>query len=69
MIDLDAVVYTQSDVQTAIQRLATIGYVHEGDLGITGREAFIPPDGTPSRKTPHPVASRVSSFLRVTAYK
>ncbi|MCL6625325.1 GrpB family protein [Alicyclobacillus shizuokensis] len=47
IIDLDAVVYTQSDVQTAIQRLATIGYVHEGDLGITGREAFIPPDGTP----------------------
>ena len=47
IIDLDAVVYTQSDVQTAIQRLVAVGYVHEGDLGVAGREAFIPFDGAP----------------------
>lgn len=43
IVDIDVVVSTQSDVLKAIQRLATIGYVHEGDLGTTGREAFIPP--------------------------
>jgi GrpB-like predicted nucleotidyltransferase (UPF0157 family) len=43
IVDIDVVVSTQSDVLKAIQRLATIGYVHEGDLGTAGREAFIPP--------------------------
>lgn len=43
IVDIDVVMSTQSDVLMAIQRLATIGYVHEGDLGTTGREAFIPP--------------------------
>ncbi|AIQ46329.1 hypothetical protein R70723_10905 [Paenibacillus sp. FSL R7-0273] len=43
IIDLDVVVPTQEDVYIAVQRLATLGYVHEGDLGIKGREAFIPP--------------------------
>jgi GrpB-like predicted nucleotidyltransferase (UPF0157 family) len=31
----------------AIERLAAIGYVHEGDLGIEGRHAFRHPDGLP----------------------
>ncbi|WP_350356213.1 GrpB family protein [Cohnella hashimotonis] len=44
IVDMDVVVSTQEDVHTAIQRLATLGYVHEGDLGANGREAFIPPD-------------------------
>ncbi|WP_042196650.1 GrpB family protein [Paenibacillus camerounensis] len=43
IIDMDIVVPAQKDVSLAIQRLATLGYVHEGDLGIKGREAFIPP--------------------------
>lgn len=47
IVDIDVVVSKQADVHTAIQRLATLGYVHEGDLGATGREAFIPPDGIP----------------------
>jgi len=45
IVDIDVVVSTQGDVHAAIQKLATLGYVHEGDLGATGREAFIPPDG------------------------
>jgi GrpB-like predicted nucleotidyltransferase (UPF0157 family) len=45
IVDIDVAVSTQGDLQTAIQRLATLGYVHEGDLGATGREAFIPPYG------------------------
>lgn len=43
IVDIDVVVRAQSDVLKAIQRLATLGYVHEGDLGTAGREAFIPP--------------------------
>jgi len=47
IVDMDVVVPTQTEVQIAIQRLATLGYVHEGDLGIAGREAFIPPKNLP----------------------
>jgi len=47
IVDMDVVVSTQADVQKAIQRLAALGYVHEGNLGITGREAFIPPHHLP----------------------
>ncbi|KRF13474.1 GrpB family protein [Paenibacillus sp. Soil787] len=45
IVDIDVVVSQQADVHTVILRLATLGYVHEGDLGATGREAFIPPEG------------------------
>ncbi len=29
----------------AIVALESVGYVHRGDLGVTGREAFLAPDG------------------------
>ena len=45
VIDLDVVVARDSDRPAAIRRLADLGYEHEGDLGITGREAFRPPAG------------------------
>ena len=45
VIDIDVVIPTRADLPDAIARLATLGYVHQGDLGITGREAFkSPPD-------------------------
>jgi GrpB-like predicted nucleotidyltransferase (UPF0157 family) len=31
----------------AIERLSTLGYVHRGNLGIEGREAFYNPPGSP----------------------
>jgi GrpB-like predicted nucleotidyltransferase (UPF0157 family) len=34
-------------VQRAIDRLTTMGYVHQGNLGVEGREAFCVPDGEP----------------------
>jgi GrpB-like predicted nucleotidyltransferase (UPF0157 family) len=37
----------RGDVPRAIQRLAAVGYRHEGDLGIAGREAFIAPEHLP----------------------
>ncbi|WP_081841022.1 GrpB family protein [Alicyclobacillus macrosporangiidus] len=47
IVDIDVAVATRDDVYVAIQRLASLGYIHEGDLGIAGREAFIPPNGLP----------------------
>jgi GrpB-like predicted nucleotidyltransferase (UPF0157 family) len=39
IIDIDVVV-KQADVPIAIKALEGIGYIHEGNLGIEGREAF-----------------------------
>ena len=47
IIDISIVVPERSDVRTGISRLATLGYVHRGDLGIAGREAFANPEGLP----------------------
>jgi GrpB-like predicted nucleotidyltransferase (UPF0157 family) len=46
VIDLDVVV-KPADVPQAMERLATIGYVHKGDGGLPGREAFRWPPGEP----------------------
>jgi GrpB-like predicted nucleotidyltransferase (UPF0157 family) len=48
IIDMDVVVTSIADVTMAIERLSTIGYVHRGDLGIEGREAFCSPSGLPT---------------------
>jgi GrpB-like predicted nucleotidyltransferase (UPF0157 family) len=45
VIDLDVVVPSTGMMPIAIEKLAVIGYVHEGDLGIQGREAFRWPSG------------------------
>ncbi len=42
-----AVVVRPPDVPAAIGRLAPLGYVHKGDLGVPGREAMAHPPGTP----------------------
>ena len=39
-IDIDVVIRDASDLDATVAALARIGYVHEGDLGIKGREAF-----------------------------
>jgi GrpB-like predicted nucleotidyltransferase (UPF0157 family) len=46
IIDI-AVVVRAHGVATAIARLAPLGYVHKGDLGIPGREAMRHPPGSP----------------------
>lgn len=45
VIDLDVVIASPSDLPEAIRRLGTVGYAHEGDLGVVGREAFRHPPG------------------------
>ena len=48
VIDFDVVITTLAHLAEVITRLATFGYQHEGDLGITGREAFTSPAAAPS---------------------
>lgn len=46
IIDIDVVVDSESQIGKVIELLAEIGYIHQGDLGITGREAFKTPANT-----------------------
>ena len=39
-IDIDVVIADRAVLDTVISKLSCIGYIHEGDLGISGREAF-----------------------------
>ena len=39
-IDIDVVIADSSLLPAVIERLADVGYIHEGDLGIKDREAF-----------------------------
>lgn len=48
VIDIDVIV-PASDVAAAVAALGSIGYAHRGDLGVAGREAFLPPDDDPRR--------------------
>ena len=40
VIDMGIVVPSEIEIAMAINRLAALGYIHRGDLGIAGREAF-----------------------------
>ena len=45
IVDVDVVVPSRADVPDAVRDLESGGYIHRGDLGIPGREAFdVPPD-------------------------
>src|SRR2546427_4386046 len=48
IIDLDVLLASADDLPAAVDRLASFGYKHQGDLGIPGREAFTTPPGAPS---------------------
>ncbi|MEK7477206.1 MAG: GrpB family protein [Candidatus Coatesbacteria bacterium] len=47
IIDLDVVVASRDDVPRTIEALDRLGYTHQGDLGIPGREAFNGPATVP----------------------
>ena len=40
IIDIDIVIKDYSVFNTVVERLATLGYIHEGNLGIKDRESF-----------------------------
>lgn len=47
IIDMDVLLWREKDRPTAVAALEKIGYHHEGELGIRGREAFRWPEGEP----------------------
>jgi GrpB-like predicted nucleotidyltransferase (UPF0157 family) len=47
IIDIDVVIANRADLSTVIERLHPLGYQHEGDIGVPGREAFSTPAGAP----------------------
>jgi GrpB-like predicted nucleotidyltransferase (UPF0157 family) len=48
IIDIDAIVPSRAELPATIERLAALGYVHSGNLGIEDREAFESPGGLPA---------------------
>lgn len=52
IIDLDVVIPSYEELPEVVAQLVTLGYIHEGELGVKGREAFkrsgidVPLDGT-----------------------
>jgi GrpB-like predicted nucleotidyltransferase (UPF0157 family) len=45
IVDIDVVAPSEEEIPDVVHRLASGGYLHCGDLGIPGREAFdVPPD-------------------------
>jgi GrpB-like predicted nucleotidyltransferase (UPF0157 family) len=52
IIDVDVVIAGAVDLPRAVERLAAVGYTHQGDLGVPGRDAFkyegdtVPRDGS-----------------------
>jgi GrpB-like predicted nucleotidyltransferase (UPF0157 family) len=49
VIDIDVLLKSETDLPATVSKLASLGYTHQGDLGIQGREAF----QTPSQDFPH----------------
>ena len=47
IIDIDVLLTSEPMLATAIELLATLGYVHRGNLGIPEREAFFAPVNDP----------------------
>jgi GrpB-like predicted nucleotidyltransferase (UPF0157 family) len=45
IIDMDVLLVSAAALPAAIERLASLGYIHQGDLGIPEREAFRRPAG------------------------
>src|SRR5438128_549418 len=48
IIDMSVVLSREEDAPLAILRLARLGYVHRGNLGVEGREAFQAPTAAPA---------------------
>lgn len=47
VIDIDVVIPSRAELSATIERLASLGYVHRGNLGIEDREAFESPQHLP----------------------
>lgn len=68
IVDLDVVIPSAADLPAAIARLESLGYAHQGNLGIPGREAFTTPPGTP-RHHLYVVTSDSAEYRRHIAFR
>lgn len=48
IIDIDVIIPSRAQLPAVIAGLARLGYVHQGDRGIEGRESFSTPAGRPA---------------------
>jgi len=48
ILDIDVIV-DEHELAAAVSAVESLGYVHRGDLGVEGREAFFAPDDNPLR--------------------
>ena len=48
IIDIDVLLTSETMLPSAVERLATLGYIHRGNLGIPEREAFYAPASDPA---------------------
>lgn len=68
IIDMTIVIDTRNDLPAVINSLQTIGYRHEGDLGIPGREAFASPTAPPAHHL-YVCAANNENLARVLAFR
>lgn len=47
IIDIDVLLTSETMLPAAIERLERLGYIHQGNLGVPEREAFLAPAGDP----------------------
>jgi len=47
IIDIDVLLASETMLAAAIERLASLGYIHRGNLGVPEREAFFAPANSP----------------------
>lgn len=47
IIDIDVLLASETTLSVAIERLASLGYIHRGNLGVPEREAFLAPVNNP----------------------
>jgi GrpB-like predicted nucleotidyltransferase (UPF0157 family) len=68
IIDIDVLLIFETMLPAAIERLATLGYIHRGNLGIPEREAFFaPPNDLPHHLYVCPPSS--AEFRRHIAFR
>jgi GrpB-like predicted nucleotidyltransferase (UPF0157 family) len=47
IVDIDVLLASETMLPAVIERLASLSYIHQGDLGIPEREAFLAPANDP----------------------
>jgi GrpB-like predicted nucleotidyltransferase (UPF0157 family) len=68
VVDIDVLLSSTGRLREVVERLAPLGYAHEGNLGVAGREAFTQPADQPVHHL-YVCASDSVEFLRHIAFR